>query len=71
MTNLERIKNMTVEEMAQFNVAYDDRHDLYFTSDGTKFPTQFEDIFYNLYRGATYEKAIKHEIDWLNSECEE
>ena len=62
MNNFDRIKNMSVEEMAERNIQYiTDSDDMpyYGTSDGTVFEWSDE------------QKALQHEIEWLNAESEE
>lgn len=69
MTNFERIKNMTVEEMAERNVQHKNYNgqgymsEEYRCSDGEFFSTYWEDD--------AKDKAIQHEMNWLNSESEE
>lgn len=58
MTNYDMIKNMSVEEMAEYNIY---ETEMYFTtSDLSEYPMGRQG----------YEEAIQHEIAWLNSECE-
>ena len=54
-TNYERIKNMTIEEMAEMLIKYD-TNDYWFSADGVEIKGM--------------ENAIKKEIEWLNKEVE-
>ena len=59
MTNYERKKNMTIEQMAGDGIHmtryYEERP--FITSDGSGW--------------TSYEKAFRHEIDWLKQEAED
>ena len=57
LTNYERIKNMTIEEMAESRVFYN-------LSTGN----YENDLILEEYKNKS--DAIKREIDWLNKECE-
>lgn len=60
MTNYERKKNMTIEEMAEDNTRLElakDEELIYETSDGNEFNDK--------------ETALEHEIDWLSQEAED
>ena len=57
MTNFERIKGMSVEELARQNVRFSEYDYYYLTSDGK---IHYEES-----------EAIKHEVEWLESEAEE
>jgi hypothetical protein len=57
MTNLEKIKYMPIEVLADFLVDYDGEYDIWFCSDREEFERK--------------EDAIKHEVEWLKSECVE
>ena len=74
MTNFERIKSMSSEELAEHNVSYATREYTDWGFDGTdEYPyTAYEDgyktsdgeFFWDL------EGAIEHEIEWLQQEVE-
>ena len=59
-TNYDRIRNMSVEEMAEFllDTRYDYEYTDYVTGSDKRFPTY------------AYEKALAEEIKWLESEVE-
>lgn len=57
MTNFERIKGMSVEDLARQNVRFSEYDYYYLTSDGKMHYEESE--------------AIKHEVEWLESEAEE
>ena len=61
MTNYERKKNMTIEEMAEDGVRVEYGTD----NESRHFETSDGSYIYN------YKKAIAHEIDWLKQEAEE
>ena len=76
MTNFDRYKNISVEEMARKNLQYDVEKDRYITSDGSIFSVLYENELqnYNRFVGdrtVIKQKALQHEIEWLNSESEE
>ena len=58
MTNEERIKQeiVTTEALARYLVIYNDDYGMYYTSDGNSYYWK--------------EDAIKHEIEWLQSESD-
>lgn len=58
MTNFERIKRMSVEELAEFLLEWDCEFTFWITSDGETFLENEK------------ESAILHEIKWLESECD-
>lgn len=62
MTNYERIKNMSVEEMAEFihEISMADQNGLPYCS---------IDIAYE--RDCTCDDCVQHTAEWLNSEVEE
>ena len=60
MTNFERIKGMSVEEIAKLIIQYDLDSDYWV-------PVGVEESFF----GYEYEKALKAQIAWLEAEAEE
>lgn len=58
LTNADRIRSMTDEELAEITLDYDDEYGRYWCSDGT------------IFGDYEYKEALKHEIDWLQSEVE-
>lgn len=58
MTNYEKIKGMSVEELAEFLLVWEYVDEIWIASDGSEF-----DSF-------DKETAISHEIKWLESECD-
>lgn len=62
MTNFERIKGMSVEEVAEILVQYDDEYGCYYIYGVDE---RFDDGRY------TYEEVIKRQIEFLESEAEE
>ena len=62
-TNYERIKNMTIEEMAMSRIKYVENDDAYIGDFSVE-----DSICDYVYRE---EEALKREIAWLNSEVEE
>lgn len=72
MTNFERIKNMTVEEMAEKNVTnlYNPDEPYYSVSDGTIFGLDDCEIG-KMSEEEIYRIALKYELKWLQLESEE
>lgn len=64
MTNFERIKGMSVKELAEFLLVFDgemDKYNYIIASDNE----------FALYDGCdNKEKAIRKQIEWLESECD-
>ncbi len=58
MTNFERIKGMSVEELAEFLLEWDWEFEFWITSDGKTFLENEKEF------------AILYEIKWLESECD-
>lgn len=56
ITNADRIRSMSDEELAGLTITYNDYYGEYYCSDEERYDS--------------YEDAIKHEIDWLQSEAE-
>lgn len=56
MTNYERIRNMSVEELAYLLIEYDEERDMWFSSDCKRWDAK--------------EDAIKHEVEWLLQEID-
>ena len=56
MTNYDQIRNMSVEDMAEFLMRWDEDWEEWVVSDGTKF------------NDGDYDKALAHEIKWLLKE---
>ncbi len=60
MKNIDRIKNMSTKELAELLIEYNEDYDAFITSDC--------ESFYGYDEEETYNKALEHEIEWLNSE---
>ena len=60
VSNYERIKNMTIEEMAEDRIIIESNYDGYCSYYGRDFKGEV----------GSKENAIKKEIEWLNSEVE-
>jgi hypothetical protein len=58
MTNFEKIKNMSIEDMAKICLDYDDAYGVYRTMSGESFEIEEK------------EQAIQENIRWLESEAE-
>lgn len=56
MSNADRIRSMSDEELAGLTITYNDYYGEYYCSDEERYDS--------------YEDAIKHEIEWLQSEAE-
>lgn len=75
MTNFERIKAMSIKELAEDNISYATRSYTDWGFDGTDeymydayedgYKTSDGEFFYDL------EDAIEHEIEWLQKEVDE
>lgn len=61
MTNYEKIKGMSVEELAESRI---DRIDIYYKSDTQMWTGDFSGI------AESKEEALKLEKEWLESECD-
>ena len=66
LTNYERIKNMTIEEMAEDRIYWKEYND---TLNGIQI-RWYGDYYSGLKGDIKKEEAIKKEIEWLNSEVE-
>lgn len=67
MTNIERIKNIGIKELAEILISYDDEYG-YTCSDGL----HFDGSGYGVTKQSKgYIEAVKHEIEWLQSEYDE
>ena len=74
MTNFERIKAMSIEELAKHNVSYATRTYTDWGFDGTdEYPYDAYEDGYKTSDGEFFygiEDAIEHEIEWLQQEVE-
>lgn len=72
MTNFKRIKSMSVEELAEFNVRWVAKNNTYYDTDGYDiYPIYNIEYGYQTSSGYFFkredkEKAIRHEIRWLS-----
>jgi len=57
MTNYDQIRDMSVEDMAQFLLRWDEDWEEWIVSDGKKF------------NDCDYDKALAYEINWLRKEA--
>ena len=66
ITNYERIKNMTIEEMAKDRIYWKEYND---NINGIQIKW-YGDYYSGLKGDKTKEEAIKKEIEWLKQKCE-
>ncbi len=74
MTEFERIRSMSIDELARFNVRWVAKDNTYWDTDGyDSYPIYKIEYGYQTSSGHFFkredkEEAIKHEIRWLNSQ---